>query len=59
MTNDEQITITFDESKELLIRAGKNGFNSYEHQEVGLEYYDAEVDALWIIKGLNKERWIN
>jgi uncharacterized protein YacL (UPF0231 family) len=56
---DKTIELTFEDLKELLIRAGKNGFNSYESHEAGLEYYDAEVVALWIMRGLKKKEELN
>lgn len=53
----EKIELTFEQLKDLLVRAGKHGFNSYETHEAGLEVYDPETDARWIIlKFLSNKR---
>lgn len=49
MRQTDEITLTIKELKDLLIRAGRLGFNSYEPNEAGLEHYDAEAEASWVI----------
>lgn len=57
MNTDVKYELTFDELLELLQEAHRNGFASYETVEAGLEPYDSEGYARWVVLGL-KDRII-
>lgn len=52
---NKSITLSSDELYKLLIDAYRNGYASYEIIEAGLEPYDADGYANWILLSLTKK----
>lgn len=52
MNEDEKIELTKGELLHLLKEAYRNGFATYEMIEAGLEPYDSDGYARWVLLGL-------
>lgn len=52
----DNITLTIDELKDLLKKAYTKGYLQFEAVEVGLESFDPETYANWIILKLTKNQ---
>jgi hypothetical protein len=50
------ITLTIDELKDLLKQAYIKGYLQFEAVEVGLESFDPETYASWVLQKLNKNQ---
>jgi len=48
----KKIELTTDELFNLLKEAYRNGYATYEMVDAGLEYYDADGYARWVLLGL-------
>jgi hypothetical protein len=50
--SSKNFTITYDELLLLLKEAYRNGYATYEMTDAGLEPYDADGYARWVLSGL-------
>lgn len=51
---ENKIELTTDELLNLLIEAYRNGYSTYEMVEAGLEQYDADGYARWVLLRLKQ-----
>jgi uncharacterized protein YjgD (DUF1641 family) len=52
--DDKKIELTTDELLNLLKEAYRNGYSTYEMVDAGLEHYDADGYARWVLFGLKQ-----
>lgn len=53
---DKKIEITYDELLALLKEAYRNGYATYEMVDAGLEPYDPDGYARWVLLGITKSK---
>ncbi|MCF8342431.1 MAG: hypothetical protein K9I82_15755 [Chitinophagaceae bacterium] len=51
---DKKVELTYDELLTLLKEAYRNGYATYEVVDAGLESYDADGYARWVLLGITK-----
>jgi hypothetical protein len=51
--NNKQFNLSYDELLNLLKYAYRNGYTVYENADAGLEPYDSEGYARWVMLGLS------
>jgi len=57
--SSKNFTLTYDELLLLLKEAYRNGYATYEMTDAGLEPYDADGYARWVLLGLTSKQQLN